>query len=70
MNTYVFNMGGLVGTVEFYEDDLKSIIWEKDEDDCWASYDPIPCVSEPEDPEVYVYDWLCPPKRDFCHAMS
>ena len=57
MNTYVFNMGGPVGTLEFYEDDLKSIIWEKDEDGCWVSYDSIPCVSEPEDPEVYVYDF-------------
>lgn len=57
MNTYVFNMRGPVGTVAFYEDDLKSIIWEKDEDGCWVSYDSIPCVSDPIDTEVYVYDF-------------
>lgn len=57
MDTYVFTVRGPVGTLEFYEDDLKSIIWEKDEDGCWVSYDPIPCVGEPIDTEVYVYEF-------------
>ena len=57
MNVYKFFMKGPYGSVEFYEDDLKDIVWEEDEDGCWESFDDVPCTDINENDEPTFYDF-------------